>query len=111
MDAYLIDAQQSAKQSVVFLAEVLHFTVSCMCVTFRSIDLLLNVVVACSGIDCISGLCQFIAQAIVVLKGEETRAVARLDISAQHLHFFGCHLERAQRSNRMVRLPERVALR
>ena len=47
----------------------------------------------------------------MVLEGEETCAVARLDISTQHLHFFGCHLEWAQRDSLRVLLAERRALR
>ena len=82
-----------------------------MLVTFRPFNRLLHVVVASSGIDSASHLCQFIAQAIVVLKGEETCAVARLDISAQHLHFFGCHLEWAQRDSLRILRAKHTALR
>ena len=72
---------------------------------------MLYIEVASPGIDSTSGLCQFVAQAIVVLEGEETCAVARLDISAQHLHFFGCHLEWTQRNSLRVLMPEHMALR
>ena len=72
---------------------------------------MLYVEVASPGIDSTSGLCQFIAQAIVVLEGEKTCAVARLDISAQHLHFFGCHLEWAQRDSLRILRAEHTALR
>ena len=53
---YLINIQQSAKESVVFLAQVLHLTVSRMLVTFRPFNRLLHVVVASSGIDSASHL-------------------------------------------------------
>ena len=95
--AYLIDVQESSEEAIVLPSQLIHLLVACVDVTLRACNFLLVVKVAGTVVNKVSSRGEMLPQISMVLIGEQTCAVAWLNVSPQHLHLLCRHLDRALR--------------
>jgi len=95
MTTYLIDIEQTSKESIVFFPKVFHLSAPSVSVSFGRYNLFLEVVSAWLGVHSGLGKGYLPFHAFVVLVMHQARTVSRFDISSDHLHLFGSALEGA----------------
>ena len=93
---YLVYIKQSTEESIVLFPKLIHLFVARMDVTLRPCNLFLVIKVARPIINEVLGRGKMLSQVGMVLIGQQACAISRFDVTTQHLHLLGCHLDWAR---------------